>query len=86
MTMLTKIGNSQGIRIPKPIIKQANLENIEIEFEVVKDGLLLKPVKKVIREKWEDDIKKTLSKNKDNKDEAVLNDFLNDDDLDDWEW
>ena len=84
MTMLTKIGNSQGVRIPKPIIKQAKLENIEIEFEVVKDGLLLKPVKKVVRENWEDNIKKTLSKNK--KDEAVLNDFLNDDDLDDWEW
>jgi antitoxin MazE len=92
MTMLTKIGNSQGVRIPKPIIKQANLENIEIEFEVVKDGLLLKPVKKIVRENWEDNIKKTLSKNKDGvplgyrKDEAVLNDFLNDDDLDDWEW
>ncbi len=86
MTMLTKIGNSQGIRIPKPIIKQANLENIEIEFEVVKDGLLLKPVKKIVRENWENNIKNTLSKNKDKKDKAVLSDFLNDDDLDDWEW
>jgi len=86
MTMLTKIGNSQGVRIPKPIIKQANLENIEIEFEVVKDGLLLKPIKKVVRKNWEDNIKKILSKNKDKKDEAVLNGFLNDDDLNDWEW
>jgi len=85
MTMLIKIGNSQGVRIPKPIIQQANLENIEIEFEVVKEGLLLKPVKKVVRENWEDNIKKTISKNRDNKDDAVLNDFLNDD-LDDWEW
>ena len=86
MTILTKIGNSQGIRIPKPIIKQANLENNEIEFVVVKDGLLLKPVKKEIRQNWEENIKKTLSKNKNIKDEAVLNDLLNDDDLDDWEW
>ena len=86
MAILTKIGNSQGIRIPKPIIKQANLENTEIEFEVVKDGLLLKPIKKSVRKNWEYSIKKTLSKNKDNKDEAVLNDFLNDDDLDEWEW
>ncbi len=83
MTMLTKIGNSQGVRIPKPIIKQAKLENIEIEFEVVKDGLLLKPVKKVIRENWEDNIKDTLSKNKDKKDDGVLREFLNDNDLDD---
>ena len=86
MTMLTKIGNSQGVRIPKPIIKQANLENTEIEFVVVKDGLLLKPVKKEIRQNWEDNIKKTLSKNKNIKDEALLNDLLNDNDLDDWEW
>lgn len=86
MTRLTKIGNSQGVRIPKPVIKQANLENSEIEFVVVKDGLLLKPVKKEIRYNWEDNIKKTLSKNINNKDEALLNDLLNDNDLDDWEW
>ena len=84
MTMLTKIGNSQGIRIPKPIIKQANLQNSEIEFEVTKDGLLLKPVKKKIRENWEESIKKTVSKN--NKDKAILDDFLNDYDLEVWEW
>ena len=86
MTMLTKIGNSQGVRIPKPIIKQANLENVEIEFEVVKDGLLLKPVKKMVRENWEDNIKDILSKNRDKKDEGLLKEFLNDDDLDEWEW
>ena len=86
MTMLTKIGNSQGVRIPKPIIKQANLENVEIEFEVVKEGLLLKPVKKSVRKNWEANIKNTLSKHQDKKDEAVLDDFLNEDDLEVWEW
>jgi len=86
MTMLTKIGNSQGVRIPKPIIKQANLENVEIEFEVVKDGLLLKPVKKIVRKNWEDNIKDILSKNRDKKDDGLLKEFLNDDDLDEWEW
>ena len=86
MTTLTKIGNSQGVRIPKPIIEQAKLENAEIEFIVVKDGLLLKPVKKVVRQEWEENIKKTLSKNKNIKDEALLDDLLNDDDLETWEW
>jgi len=86
MTMLTKIGNSQGVRIPKPIIKQANLENVEIEFEVVKDGLLLKPVKKIVRKNWEDNIKDILSKNRDKKDDGLLKEFLNDDDLNEWEW
>ena len=85
MTMLTKIGNSQGVRIPKPIIKQANLENVEIEFEVTKDGLLLKPVKKSIRQNWEEDIKKTLSKNQNRKDEGVVKEFL-EEELESWEW
>ena len=34
MTTITKIGNSRGVRIPKAIIKQANLENTEIEFKI----------------------------------------------------
>jgi antitoxin MazE len=84
MTMLTKIGNSQGVRIPKPIIKQAKLENCEIEFEVTEDGLLLKPVKKASRKNWEKNIKEVLSKNR-QKDEAILQDWL-DEKMDEWEW
>jgi antitoxin MazE len=82
--MLTKIGNSQGVRIPKPLIKQAKLENCEIEFELTKDGLLLKPVKNNPREDWEENIKNILSKNS-SKDEAILDDWLNEE-LDEWEW
>jgi len=84
MTMLTKIGNSQGIRIPKPIIKQAELENSEIEFEITKNGLLLKPVKKVSRKDWEKNIKEVISKNL-QEDEATLQEWL-DEELDEWEW
>jgi antitoxin MazE len=85
MTTLTKIGNSQGIRIPKPIIKQANLENAEIAFEVTKDGLLLKPVQKTVRQNWEENIKSTLSKHKNMEDEAVSEDLLNET-FEAWEW
>jgi antitoxin MazE len=52
MTMLIKIGNSQGVRIPKAIIKQAHLENSPLEFEVTAQGLLLKPIHKKPREGW----------------------------------
>ena len=86
MTMLTKIGNSQGIRIPKALIKEAHLENVEIDLEVVENGLLLKPIKKNTRENWEENIKQVLEKNKNKKDEAILEDFLNDGDLEDYEW
>ena len=86
MTMLTKIGNSQGIRIPKALIKEAHLENVEIDLEVVENGLLLKPIKKSARENWEENIKQVLEKNKNKKDNGILEDFLNDSDLEDYEW
>ena len=86
MTMLIKIGNSQGIRIPKPIIKQARLEDTEIEFEVREEGLLLKPVRQKPRQNWQQQIEETLSKIRERKDEGVLEEFLNDDDLEAWEW
>ena len=47
MAKIIKIGNSQGIRIPKPIIALANLEDIELDFVVLDSGLLITPDKKV---------------------------------------
>ena len=86
MTMLTKIGNSKGIRIPKALIAQAKLENTQIDLEVVENGLLLKPVKNTTRENWEKNIQDTLLKNKDKNDSSVIDEFLNDSDLEDFQW
>ena len=47
MAKIIKIGNSQGIRIPKPIISLAQLEDQELEFVVLDSGLLITPEKKV---------------------------------------
>ena len=52
MAKIIKIGNSQGIRIPKPIVELANLENIELDFVVLDSGLLITPDKKA-RIGWE---------------------------------
>ena len=38
---LMQIGNSKGIRIPKAIIEQAELQNNELNFKVLDDGLLI---------------------------------------------
>jgi antitoxin MazE len=56
MAKIIKIGNSQGIRIPKPIIALANLENIELDFVVLDSGLLITPDKKA-RVGWKNNIK-----------------------------
>ena len=52
MAKIIQIGNSQGIRIPKPIIELANLGDKELEFVVMDSGLLITPEKKV-RVGWE---------------------------------
>ena len=52
MAKIIQIGNSQGIRIPKPIIELANLEGKELEYVVMDSGLLITPEKKV-RVGWE---------------------------------
>ena len=46
MAKIVKIGNSQGIRIPKPLISLANLENQELDFIVLDSGLLITSNKK----------------------------------------
>ena len=55
MAKIIQIGNSQGIRIPKPLIALANLEGKELEYVVMESGLLITPEKKV-RVGWKNDI------------------------------
>ena len=60
MTHLVKIGNSQGIRIPKPLVEQAQLEGKELKLQLVKNGLLISPEKQT-RAGWEEEIEQTIS-------------------------
>jgi len=57
---LVKIGNSQGIRIPKPLVEQAQLEGKELKLQLVNDGLLISPDKEP-REGWKEAIEKTIA-------------------------
>ena len=61
MAQIIKIGNSQGIRIPKPIVSIANLENQELDFIVLNEGLLIAPEKKS-RVGWQIDTEKSEPK------------------------
>ena len=61
MAQIIKIGNSQGIRIPKPIVAIANLENQELDFIVLNEGLLITPEKKS-RVRWQIDKEKIKPK------------------------
>lgn len=84
MAHLIKIGNSQGIRIPKPLIQQAHLEGKELDIQVVNQGILVTPSNKP-RENWKKAIETILASNGS---EATDNEWLDasltsDDDL---EW
>ena len=59
MTHLIKIGNSQGIRIPKAIIEQSDFEGKELKLQLVSNGILITPRKKV-RDGWKESIDKIL--------------------------
>ncbi len=63
MPHLVKIGNSQGIRIPKPYIEEANLSGTELKFELVHNGLLVRPITNP-RHGWAKSIEEQLAKQK----------------------
>lgn len=51
-TKLVRIGNSRGIRIPKPLIEEAGLLD-EVELEVRKGAIVISPANGV-RSNWEE--------------------------------
>ena len=61
MSQIIKIGNTHGVRIPKPIVSIANLENQELDFVVLNEGLLITPEKKS-RVGWQIDKEKIKPK------------------------
>ncbi len=60
MVHLVKIGNSQGIRIPKPLVEQAQLEGKELKLQVVSNGLLVTPNNRA-REGWKESIEAAIA-------------------------
>ncbi len=78
---LIKIGNSQGIRIPKPIIAQCGFEG-EVEFVVQNNELIIKPIKSS-RSNWDAAFKR-MAENKN--DELLDADSVTEWDESEWEW
>lgn len=77
-----KIGNSQGLRIPKPILEQTGIVD-DVEIEVEKNQIIIRPVKNV-REGW-DAAFKSMGKKGD--DELIIDDSISNvwDDKE-WQW
>ena len=54
-TRIVKIGNSQGIRIPKLLLDQADLGG-EVELELRGDEIVIRPARRA-RDGWNDQFK-----------------------------
>jgi len=78
---IIKIGNSHGVRIPKPILDQCGF-NKEVEIEVINQELIVKAPKSP-RKNWGASFKK-MAKNKDDQllDSSISTEWENEE----WEW
>jgi antitoxin MazE len=82
-TRIVRIGNSQGIRIPKPLLEQTGLRD-EVEVSVQDDALIIRPARKP-RAGWADAFREMARRG----DDALLDDAppsLSSWDEDEWEW
>jgi antitoxin MazE len=82
-TRIVRIGNSQGIRIPKPLIEQTGLSG-EVDISVHKDTLVIRRAAKP-RQGWAEAFAALASA----EDDPELEDFrniANEFDEKEWEW
>lgn len=80
---IVKIGNSQGIRIPKLLLEQASLED-EVELVLEEDQIIVRPVQHV-RQGWEEAFKIMGEQGDDELLDAEAP-ASNDWDEEEWEW
>lgn len=80
---IVRIGNSQGIRIPKVVLEQTHLHG-EVELEVKDKKIIISPVKKP-RQDWDRQFKLMAERDDDKLlDSEVVS--LTSFDEEEWEW
>jgi len=77
---IIQIGNSQGLRIPKPILKQCGLSG-EVELEVHENELIIKSTTQC-RKNWGKAFKAMAQ----NEDDKLIEFAHNQWDEEEWEW
>lgn len=75
-TTIRRMGNSQGVLIPKPLLAQLGLED-EVEMEVEDDALVIRRPQKKAREGWAEASKSVAAAGDD---APVMGEFGNADD------
>ncbi len=81
-TRIVAIGNSQGIRIPKPLLEQTGLSG-EVEIRAEAGALVIRPIKEP-RAGWARAFQEMARRGDDLLDEGAAS--LSEWDEDEWEW
>ncbi|HEY9779966.1 MAG TPA: AbrB/MazE/SpoVT family DNA-binding domain-containing protein [Leptolyngbyaceae cyanobacterium] len=80
-TRIVKVGNSQGIRIPKPLLEQSGIDK-EVEIEVHEDRLIIRAARRS-RVGWDE----AFAAMAELKDDVLLDDAIATTwDSVEWEW
>jgi antitoxin MazE len=80
---VVKIGNSQGIRIPKPLLDQTGIVD-DVELEVEKNQIIIRPIANP-RSEWDQAFRAMATDGQDtliDGDETNLNSWDNEE----WQW
>jgi len=80
---IIKIGNSQGIRIPKPLLEQIGIGE-DVELAIEDKRIIILPVSNP-RDNWDEDFRKMAA----NGDDALLiddQDLTHSWDEEEWQW
>lgn len=75
-----RIGNSRGIRLPRKILDQCQIED-QVDLNVKGDTIVLTPIRKKPREGWEEH---AIKMHDAHDDELMIPDVFSDEDLPEW--
>jgi antitoxin MazE len=81
LVSVVPIGNSKGIRIPKNILNEFNIDD-KIELKIHENEIILKPLSRKPRQGWNDAFKE-MHENSD--DTLIIPDTLKNESFD-WDW
>ena len=73
---IVKVGNSRGLRLPKPILEEYGIEDM-VELELKDGGIEIRPIRKP-RENWSSAFREM---HVNNDDELLIPDVFDDEDL-----
>ena len=79
---VVQIGNSQGIRLPKPLLEQCGIRK-EVEAEAIEGVIVLRPTKKKHRKGWEEAFQEMARQGDD---QLLMNENGSEFDESDWQW